>query len=128
MDGIHKLELIRWKGQARCPYCGSANATALPAEHRYHCNTCNTSFSVTVGTVLHRTRLELGLWIRAINLVLGTNGRISARRLASELNVDKNTACSLSHKIQVAMHDPQQRLLMIALLEMEQEVQNGSVT
>jgi transposase-like protein len=28
-------------------------------QQRYHCNNCNTSYSVTVGTIFHDTKLDL---------------------------------------------------------------------
>ncbi|WP_318781265.1 transposase [Amazonocrinis nigriterrae] len=49
------LEQIRWNGKPKCPYCGSNNATRYKNEHRYHCNECFTSYSVTVGTLFHKT-------------------------------------------------------------------------
>jgi transposase-like protein len=118
MNGdITKLEEIRWKGKVRCPYCNAANTSRMISEQRYHCNTCNTSFSVTVGTVFHRTRLEFSTWFEAINLVLSSEGRISARQLAKQLNVNKDTANQISHKIQVAMHDSHQRRLLLAIIQ-----------
>ena len=56
-DCIRHLESIRWKGKPTCPYCKSKNCTPMPKEHRYHCNSCNTSYSVTVGTIFHKTKI-----------------------------------------------------------------------
>ncbi len=46
---IERLEAVRWGDKPKCPYCKSFRVTSMA--HRYHCNACNTSFSVTVGTV-----------------------------------------------------------------------------
>ncbi len=65
------LEEVRWKGKPICPYCGSIRSTSIHKEWRYHCNKCHTSFSVTTGTVFHRTHLPLQKWFLAISLLLG---------------------------------------------------------
>ena len=54
-DCIAHLESVRWGGKPICPYCGSDRSTPLPNEQRHHCNACNTTFSVTVGTIFHHT-------------------------------------------------------------------------
>jgi transposase-like protein len=114
---IEQLEEIRWNCMPQCPYCGSKNATSVSSKQRYHCNTCNTSYSVTVGTVFHATRLDLEKWFIAVSLVLSSRGRITARQLANDLHINKDTACRISHKIQVAMHDAQQRRMLIAIAD-----------
>lgn len=103
---ITYLEGIHWRGRPRCPYCGSYQSTPAPAERRYHCNRCNRSFSVTVGTVFHKARVELQKWFMAIYL-LGRRPSISGRELAKELDVDKNTAWNMASKIRGGMNsDP----------------------
>ena len=59
-DFIQHLEKVRWKDKPICPYCKSPSVISLPKENRHHCNSCNTSFSVTVGTIFHHTHLPLG--------------------------------------------------------------------
>jgi len=61
-DCIAYLEKIRWKYQPVCPYCKSIRVTSFKKEQRHHCNNCNTSFSVTVGTIFHKTKLDLQKW------------------------------------------------------------------
>jgi transposase-like protein len=97
------LEQIRWNGKPKCPYCGSTNATVYKHERRYHCNECFTSFSVTVGTMFHKTHVELQKWFIAIHLVLNSPGGISVRQLAKEVGVNKNTACYMIERIRDAM-------------------------
>lgn len=86
------LEKIRWGGIPKCPYCESAKSRKLKNEHRYQCNDCYTSYSVTVGTIFHKTHVELGKWFLAIDYFEATNGSISVRDLASAIEVNKNTA------------------------------------
>jgi transposase-like protein len=88
-DCIKHLEAVRWKGQPTCPYCNSSNITSVPKESRHHCNDCNTSFSVTVGTIFHKTKLDCQKWFLAISLVLNAKKGISARQLARDIEVNK---------------------------------------
>lgn len=59
---------------------------------RHHCNDCFTSYSVTVGTIFHKTHVDLQKWFRAILLFQTSSGSISVRKLALEIGVSKNTA------------------------------------
>ncbi|MFB2771463.1 transposase [Pelatocladus sp. BLCC-F211] len=111
---IALLEQIRWAGKPRCPYCGSTKATAYKSERRYHCNECFTSYSVTVGTLFHKTHVELQKWFIAIRLVLDSPGGISVRQLAKEIGVNKNTACYMIERIRRAMIEEQEIIYKIA--------------
>jgi len=102
-DCLTHLEKVRWPGGPRCPYCNSANTSALPKEHRYHCNNCNTSYSVTVGTIFHDTKLDLQKWFLAISLILNAKKGISSRQLSRDVEVNKNTGWYMAMRIRKAM-------------------------
>lgn len=97
------LEQLRWDGIPRCPYCESTKATAYKNEHRYRCNACFTSYSVTVGTLFHRSHVELRVWFKAIQLVLNSSDDLSVRQLSKELGINKNTAAYMLARIRQAM-------------------------
>jgi len=122
---VRFLENARWGGLTNCPYCKSRRVTAIEKGLRHHCNNCNTSFSVTVGTIFHRTRLDLEKWFRAIDLFISSNGRISGRQLAKEIKVSKDTGCKILHKVTIAFHDTQQRKLLLAIAETGQSLSRG---
>lgn len=100
---IALLEEIRWSGKPVCPYCNSINSTKFNQSHRYHCNSCFTSFSVTVGTLFHRTHIKLPKWFKAIELVTLTSPNISSRKLAAALGVNRNTAAYMISRIRKCM-------------------------
>lgn len=116
---IEYLERIRWNGIPICPYCSSSKISIVKEENRYHCNNCNTSFSVTVGTIFHDTRLPLQKWFLAISLILNEKINISSRKLARELKVNKNTGYYLAMRIRKAMTQKDQRKLLVGILEMD---------
>jgi len=119
-DCISYLERVRWDSVPRCPYCGSDNSTPLPKEQRHHCNNCNTSYSVTVGTIFHRTHLPLQKWFLALSLILNAKKGISARQLARDIDVHRNTAWRISMKIREAMSQRHQRELLTGVVEMDE--------
>ena len=100
---LEHLERARWGRTPRCPYCKSAKTTQLRKEHRYHCNSCDTSFSITVGTIFHKTHLDLQVWFTAISILKQSESRISARQLGEALHVNKNTAWRMLKRIHQAM-------------------------
>jgi transposase-like protein len=99
---IAHLEQVRWNGVPICPYCKSKKQTPAPKENRYHCNTCNTTYSVTVGTIFHKTKCDLQKWFLAITLVLNAKKGISARQLARDIEVTKDTAWYMIMRIRKA--------------------------
>lgn len=122
-DCILHLESVRWKNKPTCPYCKSVNSTPLAAEDRHHCNNCNTSYSVTVGTIFHHTHLPLQKWFLAITLVLNAKKGISSRQLARDLEVNKNTAWSMQMRIRKAMCE--QGPLLSGIIEMDETYIGG---
>jgi len=119
-DCVSYLEKVRWNDEPTCPYCRSKNATAYKNEHRYHCNNCNTSYSVTVNTIFHRTHLPLQKWFLAIALILNAKKGIAARQLARDIEVHRNTAWRISMKIREAMSQREQRELLTGMVEMDE--------
>ena len=102
-DCIAHLENVRWNNEPTCPYCQSKNSTSLPKERRHHCNNCNTSYSVTVGTIFHKTKLDLQKWFLAISIILNAKKGIASRQLARDLEVNKDTAWYLQMRVRRAM-------------------------
>jgi transposase-like protein len=102
-DCVAYLESLRWGGKPMCPYCKRKNSTPIRNENRHHCNVCNLTFSVTVGTLFHGTRIPLQKWFLAIGLILKDHEDPTVRALAAALKVNKNTASFLLHRIRQAL-------------------------
>ena len=107
-DCIKHLETVRWTERPICPYCKSLRHTKLDNQFRYHCNTCNTSFSVTVGTLFESSKVDLQKWFYAICIILNSRYRISSRQLANRIYVTKDTAWLIEQRIRkaIAEFDP----------------------
>ena len=115
---IEYLEKIKWDGQPKCPYCKSIKQHHNQKEFRYFCHNCKTSYSVTIGTIFHDTRLPLQKWFLAITLILNAKKGISSRQLARDLGVNKNTAWSMQMRIRRAMIDTPS--LLSGIVEMDE--------
>ena len=120
---IAHLEAARWHGEPHCPYCGSLNTH--PNQHRHYCYDCKTSFSVTVGTIFHRTHLPLQKWFLAIILMLNAKKGLSALQLSRDIKVNKNTAWRISMQIRKAMTQAEQRGLLTGIVEMDETYVGG---
>lgn len=122
---IKYLEEARWKGKSECPYCKSLNTKAYKSELRHYCNNCKTSFSVTVGTIFHRTHLPLQKWFLAISLILNAKKGLSALQLSRDIEVNKNTAWRISMQIRRAMRQQAGRDLLTGIVEMDETYIGG---
>lgn len=114
---IDYLENTRWQGRPVCPYCNSAKFTRFKEEKRYHCNNCNTAYSVTVNTIFHNTHLALQKWFIAIALILNTRESINTYEFAQNLKVNKNTAYYLKKRIEKAMVQTDERQFLINIIK-----------
>jgi hypothetical protein len=90
---------------------------------RHHCNACNTSFSVTVGTIFHDTKLDVQKWFLAISLILDAKKGISARQLGRHLEVNKNTAWYMGMRIRRALIEDGK--LLRGIVEMDETYIGG---
>jgi transposase-like protein len=127
-DCLDFLESVRWNGRPICPYCHSERVTATPKERRHRCNNCNTAFSVTVGTIFHRTHLPLPKWFAAISLIFDATTPIPARHLAQQLGIDKNTAWRISTRIHAALLEPSQRDLLLEIADLSETYADVSIS
>jgi len=103
------LEVIRWPEGVTCPHCGvvGENVKLNGKSHRaglYQCRACRKQFTVTTGTIMHRSRLPLVKWILAFHLMCSSKKGISALQLQRQLGLGSyQTAWHLCHRIRYAM-------------------------
>ena len=121
---VKHLEKVRWNNKPICPYCSSDRITKRSKEeiqsHRHHCGACNKSFSVTVGTIYHDTKIPLQKWFLATAIILNAKKGISARELARQIKVNKDTAWRMEMKIREAMKDDEQAALFSGIVECDE--------
>ena len=120
---IEHLEKARWPNGPVCPYCFSTQAAREKSQRRYHCNGCNTSFSVTVNTIFHDTKLPLQKWFLAVSLMLNAKKGLSAKQIQRDLEVSYKTAWYLAMRIRRAMFDDGE--LLRGIVEIDESYVGG---
>jgi len=124
---VKYLEKKRWNGEPVCLYCGSDKVSHHKEKNqssRLQCSTCKRSFSVTMGTIFHDSRIPLQKWFLAISLILNAKKGISSRQLARDLEVHVETAWSMGHRIRKAMQQDD-GLLLKGIVEMDETYVGG---
>ena len=111
------LESIMWADQPICPHCLESRSSPCPKENRHHCNCCNLSFSVTVNTLFHRSRIPLQKWFLAIVLYTDTTRIMTGRQIASLLTINKNTGCDIMSRLNQAKLKSDELYLINSLLK-----------
>jgi transposase-like protein len=110
------FELQRWPNGPWCPHCGNAYADRITALHGkahregvYQCNEkeCRLQFSVTVGTVMERSKIPLNKWLLAMHLMSSSKKGYSAHQLHRTLGITYQSAWFLAHRIREAMKELQ---------------------
>jgi transposase-like protein len=104
------LEAIRWPDGPFCPHCGNSDqdkiAKGQGSAHRpglFYCAECNGQFTVTVGTVMERSKIPLSKWLLAMHLMGASKKGVSALQLQRMLGVTYKSAWFLCHRIREAM-------------------------
>lgn len=103
------IERIRWPNGPECPHCASGNAVRLEGDATrdgvLKCRDCGKQFTVTVNTIMHRSKIELSKWLAAFHLMCSSKKGISALQLQRELGLGSyQTAWHMAHRIRYAMH------------------------
>lgn len=111
-DAHALLTHLRWGRRPRCPYCGSQAHSPLAGGVRYHCNGCATTYSATVGTIMHGSHADLRQWFAAGSTYL-TQTPVTVRGLAHLVGVNKNTAARMLRTFGAA--DPSTHRLLLAI-------------
>ena len=136
MDRFHSddeccdlLESLRWPTGPACLKCGD---TAVDPVNRgrglWMCRSCNHQFSVTAGTIMHRSHLPLGKWFLAIYLMCQSKKGMSAHQLHRMLGVTYKTAWYLCHRIREAMgNDPFTGPTLFGVVEVDETLVGGKV-
>jgi transposase-like protein len=106
------LETQRWPNGPACPHCGNCDQdkiTGLKGKaHRpgvYQCNECREQFTVTVGSVMERSKIPLNKWLMAMHLMGASKKSMSAHQIHRMLGITYQSAWFLCHRIREAMAD-----------------------
>src|SRR3989304_1826733 len=99
------LEKLRWPDGIACPRCGDKTISRLKARDQFDCDSCRYQFSVTSGTVMHKSKLPLWKWFLAAYTMVESKKGVSANQIKRELRTTYKTAWLLCHRIRAAMSE-----------------------
>jgi transposase-like protein len=107
-DAREYLESLVWSDGVECPFCGSKHNYKLEGKTTrpglYSCGKCRKPFTVTVNTIMHRSKLPIKTWLMAFFLVCSSKKGISALQVKRQLGLGSyRTAWMLVNKIRKAM-------------------------
>jgi transposase-like protein len=99
------LETLLWPHGPSCPRCGVLGdritklqgASTRPGV--YKCKDCRKPFSVTVGTVMERSKVPLHKWVLAAHFMASSKKGMSALQLQRLLGTNYETAWFLFHRL-----------------------------
>ncbi|RQU29161.1 IS1595 family transposase [Burkholderia cenocepacia] len=102
------LESVRWRRHRYCPKCGEAKQTSptKSKNHRtglYYCLSCRSTFTVTVGTLFHGSKVPINKWLLVFHLMGASKKGVSALQVQRMIGVSYNTAWFMCHRIREAM-------------------------
>jgi transposase-like protein len=100
------LESILWPKGPVCPHCGvvgHAYITKRAGVYRCAEKWCRKDFSVTMRTVMERSKIALHKWLRAFHLMTSSKKGISAHQLHRTLNIGYEATWFMAHRIREAM-------------------------
>ena len=106
------LESLLWPQGPVCPRCGVmgdritklAGASTRPGV--YKCKDCRKPFSVTVNTVMERSKVPLTKWLMAAQLMASSKKGFSAMQLMRMIGVNYETAWFLFHRLRECANEP----------------------
>jgi transposase-like protein len=103
-----RLEEIVWPNGPVCPRCKETIRISVVGGKAARpglrwCAPCDRQFTVTVGTLLERSKVPLHKWFQAAHLLASSKKGISAHQLHRTLQVQYKTAWFMEHRLREAM-------------------------
>ncbi len=106
------LESLLWPTGPVCPHCAATGDRISKLQGKstrpgvYKCKDCRKPFTVTVGTVMERSKVPLSKWVLAAQLMASSKKGMSALQLQRMIGTNYETAWFLFHRLREAATDP----------------------
>lgn len=125
LEAVKHFEKARWGKKPKCAYCDSKSVHNRAKDMRFLCKDCGRSFSVTVNTQLHNTRLPLKTWLFSFAIIADAKKGLSALQLQRNLGISYPTAWSMYHKIRDLMIMENEEIQLDGVVEMDETMLGG---
>jgi transposase-like protein len=115
------LFTMKWPEGYKCEKCGHDQyyETCTRKLKLFECKSCRYQATVTVGTVMEKTRTDLSKWFLAIFLVAHDKRGVSATLLSEQVGITYKTAWLLLHKIRKAMGERDALYTLAGIVELD---------
>lgn len=121
-DCLAFIAELRWPNGFVCPNCGHDDGYQLRSRPLIQCSVCRHQCSITAGTLFHKTRLPLRVWLYIIYSMAHDKGGSSSTRLAAQLGMHQTTVWHIQHKIRKAMGHRDQPIQLAGFIEMDEAI------
>ncbi|WP_261302356.1 transposase [Paenibacillus andongensis] len=109
-DCVRFLTKRRWAGGFSCPSCDNRLFYLVRTRNLLECKECRTQISLTAGTVMHKSKLPLIVWFKAIRALIQDRQTYSIPAFANLLEVNYRTAKLMLEKLQQALYKQYSRM------------------
>ena len=103
---LNMLAGLRWKNGLECIYCKSSDVYIIKKNRpipQWRCRICWKKYTVTVGTVFHKTHVRLQHWFIIITLMLIYDQ--SGYKISGYLNLTQRSVYRIMEKLKSALKD-----------------------
>lgn len=100
------LEAIQWPDGPVCPHCGVLDRASAISGGRpglYFCGACRQQYTVTVGTVMERSKIPLHIWLYCNHLLCSSKKGLSSHQMSRMLGISYKSAWFLTMRLRKAM-------------------------
>jgi transposase-like protein len=109
------LEAIRWPNGPICPHCSAENvATELKGKSGrpglWKCRACQKPFTVTVGTVLERSKIPLHQWVYITDVITSSKKRVRTHQISELTGLSYKSAWLMRLRVRKAMEQTKRAL------------------
>jgi transposase-like protein len=122
-----QLFKMKWPDGYRCEKCGCTHffTTTTRTLPLYQCKKCRYQATVTVNTVLEKTRTPLTKWFIAIYGIATDKRGYSAVQLSKDIEVSYPTAWLMMHEIRQAMINRDEPYQLAGIVELDESYFGG---
>lgn len=123
----HFIQIRYRSATPTCNHCGCSNRIAREKDRPkfFHCNDCNSSFSIFKDTIFEKSSTDLRKWMYAIHLFLNGKKGISGYQLQREIGVTYKTAWRMLKQIRLAMGNTENLEFVETIIEIDETYIGG---
>ncbi|MEW9699164.1 transposase [Paenibacillus sp. SI8] len=101
---------MRWPSGFCCPRCDHSVAYSIESRRLLECSSCKMQVSFTAGTIMHKSKLPLLVWFRALQVIIQDESSCTPSSLSAILGINYRSARLLLQKINFAYLKQENRI------------------